>query len=235
MSTAPNPNIHPGVRLTKFFLVLSVFLIVISILAIYSTVAATEYGAKKDETQIASLTHLLKSMDWLNVYNARLIAETVLQAQIDNLNIILQNVNSNHSNVNNNNSLTSIVNNSAANKKSIYNPLTRYESEVLHGGMLHADRSVQGSLANLRYNAEVENSTYEKSIITISETSKFITIYELVTILLIIGAGLCGVSEIAKNKLIGYPGFAVGGVGVTILLLVTLEPSTMVGSQGMFH
>lgn len=235
MSTAPNPNIHAGVRLTKFFLVVSVFLIVISILAIYSTVAATEYGAKKDETQIASLTHLLKSMDWLNDYNARLIAETVLQAQIDNLNITLQNVNSNHTNINNNNSLTSIVNNSAANKKTIYNPLTRYESEVLHGGMLHAERSVEGSLANLRYNAEVENSTYEKSLITISETSKFITIYELVTILLIIGAGLCGISEIAKNKLLAYPGFAVGGVGVTILLLVIFEPSTMVGSQGMFH
>ncbi|MDP9289931.1 MAG: DUF4337 family protein [Thermoproteota archaeon] len=235
MSTAPNPDIHTDVRLTKFFLVVSVFLIVISILAIYSTVAATEYGAKKDETQIASLTHLLKSMDWLNYYDARLIAETVLQAQIDNLNIILQNVNSNHTNINNNNSLTSIVNNSAANKKTIYNPLTRYESEVLHGGMLHADRSVEGSLANLRYNAEVENSTYEKSLITISETSKFITIYELVTILLIIGAGLCGISEIAKNKLLGYPGFAVGGVGVTILLLVILDPSTMVGSQGMFH
>ncbi len=191
--------------------------------------------SKKDEMQIASLTHLLKSMDWLNDYDARLIAETVLQAQIDNLNITLQNVNSNHTNINNNNSLTSIVNNSAANKKTIYNPLTRFESEVLHGGMLHADRSVEGSLANLRYNAEVENSTYEKSLITISETSKFITIYELVTILLIIGAGFCGISEIAKNKLLGYPGFAVGFIGVTILLLVMLDPSTMVGSQGIFH
>jgi hypothetical protein len=91
------------------------------------------------------------------------------------------------------------------------------------------------SLANLRYNAEVENSTYEKSLITISETSKFITIYELITILLIIGAGLCGISEIAKNKLLGYSGFAVGGVGVTILLLLILEPTVIVGSQGMFH
>jgi len=101
--------------------------------------------------------------------------------------------------------------------------------------MLHADRSVEGSLANLRYKAEAENSTYEKTLITISETSKFITIYELVTILLIIGAGLCGIAEIAKNKLLAYPGFAVGGVGVTILLLVTIEPSIMVGSEGMFH
>jgi hypothetical protein len=229
MSIAPNPNIHAGVRLTKFFLVVSIFLIVISILAIYSTVAATEYGAKKDDMQITSLTHLLKSMDWLNDYEAQKIAEQVLQAQIYNLNFTLQSVNSNHTN---NNIPTSIVNSSASNKQSIYNPLTKYKSYI---SKLHADRSVEGSLANLRYNAEVENSTYEKSLITISETSKFITIYELITILLIIGAGLCGISEIAKNKLLGYPGFAVGGVGVTILLLVILDPSTMVGSQGMFH
>jgi len=87
---------------------------------------------------------------------------------------------------------------------------------------------VAGSLANLKYNAETENSTYEKSLITISETSKFITIYELITILLIIGAGLCGISEIAKNKFLGYPGFVVGSVGIIILLLVILEPSTPV-------
>ena len=68
----------------------------------------------------------------------------------------------------------------------------------------------------------------EKSLITISETSKFITIYELITILLIIGAGLCGISEIAKNKFLGYPGFVVGSVGIIILLLVILEPSTPV-------
>src|SRR6266487_4315391 len=220
MSTAPNPSIHAG--LTKFFLVVSIFLIVISVLAIYSTVTATEYGAKKDDMQSASLTHLLKSIYWLNNF------DRTLDAGI-RLNITLQNVNSNHTN---NNIPTSIVNSSAANKQSIYNPLTKYKSYI---SKLHADRTVEGSLANLRYNAEVENSTYEKSLITISETSKFITIYELVTILLIIGAGLCGISEIAKNKLLGYPGFAVGGVGVTILLLVILGPSTMVGSQGMFH
>ncbi|HYT01622.1 MAG TPA: hypothetical protein VEL70_01850 [Candidatus Acidoferrum sp.] len=220
MSTAPNPSIHAG--LTKFFLVVSIFLIVISVLAIYSTVTATEYGAKKDDMQSASLTHLLKSIYWLNNF------DRTLDAGI-RLNITLQNVNSNHTN---NNIPTSIVNSSAANKQSIYNPLTKYKSYI---SKLHADRTVEGSLANLRYNAEVENSTYEKSLITISETSKFITIYELVTILLIIGAGFCGISEIAKNKLLGYPGFAVGFIGVTILLLVMLDPSTMVGSQGIFH
>lgn len=184
--------------------------------------------------RIISLTHLLRSIHWLNEYSRQQIAETVLQAQMDFLNITLQSrPQGNHSiHSNNNNISTSIVNGSTAYKQSIYDPITKYESYI---GRLLADSSVAGSLANLRYNGDVENSTYEKSLVTISETSKFITIYELVTILLIIGAGLCGISEIAKNKLLGYPGFAAGGVGVTILLLVTFLPSTMVGSQGMFH
>jgi hypothetical protein len=75
------------------------------------------------------------------------------------------------------------------------------------------------SLANLRYKVEAENSAYEKSLGNISETSKIITTYELVTVLLIVGAGLGGISEIAKNKMIGYAGLAIGGVGVIILLL----------------
>ena len=142
-------------------------------------------------------------------------------AQIDILNLTLHNVSGNHTN----STPILIVNNSALHKQFISNPITKYESYI---GKLHAERSVVGSLANLKYNAEAENSTYEKSLITISETSKFITIYELITILLIIGAGLCGISEIAKNKFLGYPGFIVGSVGVIILLLVTLEPSTAV-------
>ena len=221
MSLAPAPNNHAPGRLTGFFLAISIFLIVISILAVYSTVAATEYGAKKDDLQIVSLTHLLKSMDWLNDYEQQNIGEKLLLAQIDSLSLTLHNVSGNYTN----NTPTLIVNNSALHKQFISNPITKYESYI---GKLHADRSVVGSLANLKYNAEAENSTYEKSLITISETSKFITIYELITILLIIGAGLCGISEIAKNKFLGYPGFIVGSVGVIILLLVTLEPSTAV-------
>jgi hypothetical protein len=84
---------------------------------------------------------------------------------------------------------------------------------------LHSDKSVEGSLANLQHKVEVENSAYEKSLLNISEASKIITTYELITILLIIGAGLGGTSEITKNKLIGYPGLAVGSVGVIILFL----------------
>jgi hypothetical protein len=97
--------------------------------------------------------------------------------------------------------------------------------------MLHADKSVEGSLANLKNNGEIENSTYERTLTKISEISKFITIYELVTVLLIIGAGLCGISEIAKNKLLGYPGLVIGCFGVLILLLTIASPSTILGSE----
>jgi hypothetical protein len=37
-----------------------------------------------------------------------------------------------------------------------------------------------------------------------------------VTILLIVGAGLAGTSEVTKNKLVAYPGFVIGGGGIII-------------------
>src|SRR5947208_4667633 len=75
--------------LTKFFLIISGFLIAISILAVYSTTVAIEYGAKKDDMQIMSMTHLLKSVDWLNDYEQQKLGERVLQAQIISLQQLL--------------------------------------------------------------------------------------------------------------------------------------------------
>ena len=150
-----------------------------------------------------SLTHLLKSTDWLNDYEEQKLGEKILQAEIDNVNITLQN--------NNNNFSTLDVTHNQANFF-----LHKYRSYI---DTLHANRSVEGSLANLRYNVEAENSAYEKSLGNISETSKIITTYELVTILLIVGAGLGGILEIAKNKMIGYAGLTIGGIGVIMLLL----------------
>ena len=221
MSVASNN--HATLHLTKFFLFISVFLIVISILAVYSTIAATEYGAKKDDLQIVSLTHLLKSMDWLNDYEEQKLGEKILQAQLDNLNVTLQNAKSNLNNMS-----SPIISGSTANKQPIYYSLTKYKSYI---NMLHANKSVKGSLANLKYNEEIENSTYERSLSKISEISKIITIYEFITVLLIIGAGICGISEIAKNKLLGYAGLVIGGFGVIILLLTLSVPSTIMGSQ----
>jgi Domain of unknown function (DUF4337) len=189
-------------------LIVSLFVIVVSILAVYSTTAASEYGLTKDDMQTQSIIHLVKSNDWLNDYEEQKLGEIILQSQIDNMNITLQNNN-------NNNNKNNLSTSNATHKQAIYY-LHKYKSYI---DTLDADKSVEGSLANLRYKAEIENSAYEKSLNNISETSKIITTYELITILLIIGAGLAGISEIAKNKLIGYPGFAVGSAGVIILLL----------------
>ena len=95
--------------------------------------------------------------------------------------------------------------------------------------MTSQDKSVEGSLTNLKYNEEIENSTYGGSLIKISDIWKFITIYELITVLLIIGAGLCGISEIAKNKVLGYPGVIISSIGAIILLLTIFVPSILVG------
>jgi hypothetical protein len=159
--------------------------------------------------QTQSIIHLVKSNDWLNDYEEQRLGEKILQSQIDNVNITLQNNNNNN---NNNNNLST---SNATHKQAIYY-LHKYKSYI---DTLHADKSVEGSLANLRYKAEIENSAYEKSLNNISETSKIITTYELVTILLIVGAALGGTSEVAKNKLVAYPGLVIGTAGVIILLL----------------
>ncbi|MFL6378863.1 MAG: hypothetical protein ACJ72R_15565, partial [Nitrososphaeraceae archaeon] len=104
------------------------------------------------------------------------------------MNISLQN-----NNINNNLSA------SDATHKQANNYLHKYRSYL---DTLHADKSVEGSLANLRYKEEMERSAYEKTLNNISDTSKIITTYELVSILLIVGAGLAGTSEVTKNKLV---------------------------------
>ena len=156
--------------------------------------------------QTQSIIHLVKSNDWLNDYEEQRLGEKILQSQIDNVNITLQNNNNNNNNLSTSN---------ATYKQAIYY-LHKYKSYI---DTLHADKSVEGSLANLRYKAEIENSAYEKSLNNISETSKIITKYDLVTILLIVGAALGGTSEVAKNKLVAYPGLVIGTAGVIILLL----------------
>jgi hypothetical protein len=50
--------------------------------------------------QIQSLTHLVKSNDWLNDYEEQKLGEIILQSQIDNMNITLQNNNAIHNQAN---------------------------------------------------------------------------------------------------------------------------------------
>jgi hypothetical protein len=199
LNPSNNSNNQQPHRPTKFFLVVSLFVIGLSILAVYSTISASEYGLKKDDMHTHAIVHLVKSNDWLNDYEEQKLGEKILQSQIDNGNITLQD--------------TSIA---ATQKQAANNYLHKYRSYI---DTLHADKSVEGSLANLKNKEQIERGEYEKTLNDISETSKVIMTYELVTILLIVGAGLAGTSEVTKNKLVGYPGFAVGGAGIIILLL----------------
>jgi len=72
--------------------------------------------------------------------------------------------------------------------------------------------------------AQTEQKSYEQSAIAAAEYSNFIEAYDFVTILLIIGAGLGGISEIAKNKPLGCASLVVGGFGVIVLLLISFTP-----------
>lgn len=190
-----------------FFLIVTFFIIGVSILAVYTTTLATELGLEKDDLQITSLAHLTKSMDWENDYNEEKIGERILKAQLDNLNITLQ------GNFTKNN-VTEIENNFAM-----------YESHLEN---LEGSVTVNGSLLNLKHKAESEYDSFLQSVDHISDISKKIGMYELTTILLIIAAGLGGVSEISRNKLLGYPAFLIGAVGVIILFMITFMPSILI-------
>ena len=136
----------------------------------------------KDDLQISSLAHLTKAIDWLNDYNEEKIGERILKAQLDSLDIGLLGA-------------PNISNKTGQISQNIDN----YKSHI---NLLDADEKTNGSLLNLKYNADIENNKYFTSLVDIFHVSKILIKYELVTILLIIGTGLGGMSEIARNKLI---------------------------------
>jgi len=190
-----------------FFLIVTFFIIGVSILAVYTTTLATELGLEKDNIQITSLTHLIKSMDWENDYNEEKIGERILKAQLDDLNIRLQS------------------NKTQKNVTELENNLSMYKSHLEY---LKEGVTANGSYLNLKYKAESEYESFLQSADHISDISKIIGIYELITVLLIIAAGLGGVSEIATNKLLGYPAFIIGGIGVILLFMITFFPSKLI-------
>ena len=134
-----NPD-HTHHNLTRFFLIVSLFVMAASIMAVYSTISASEYDLRKDDMHTHAIVHLVKSNDWLNDYEEQRLGEKILQSQIDNVNIILQN--------------------NGTGVKLADNYLNKYKSYI---DTLHADKSVEGSLANLQYKSEIENSEYDKT------------------------------------------------------------------------
>ena len=208
-------NTQSSHSLSGFFLLVTIFIIALSILAICTTIVATEYSIEKDDLQISSLAHLTKAIDWLNDYNEEKIGERILKAQLDSIDIGLLG-----------------APNSSNKTDQISQNIDNYKSHIK---LLDADEKTNGSLLNLKYNADTENNKYITSLVDISHVSKILITYELVTILLIIGTGLGGVSEIARNKLIGYPAFLIGGIGIIILILVIFYPSAIIGPHTTLH
>ena len=212
MSDKPkNREIH---GLSGFFLIVTIFLITVSILAVYTTILATEYGVTKDDMQVSSLVHLTKSIDWFNDYNEEKIGARLLRAQIDNLNLSIQ------------------LSSDNTNKSQFIQNINNYKS---HLNLLEADQNTNGSLLSLKDNAEKENDEFLQALKNISYVSKIIGLYEICTVLLIISAGLGGMSEIARNKLLGYPAFIIGGIGIIILVMVTFLPSILTGTHMTIH
>lgn len=200
---------------SQFFLHITIFIISISLLAIYTTIVVTEYSVTKDDLQISSLAHLVKYIDWENDYNEEKIGERVLKAEIDNLVLGLQ---------------------ATSNNRSIISQITQDISNYnSHIKQLDADENTNGSLLSLKNNAQAENTKLLESISNLSGISKIIGIYELVTILLIIATGLGGMSEIARNKLLGYPAYFIGGIGIIVLILITFVPSALIGPHLKIH
>ena len=117
-----------------FFLIVTFFIIALSILAVYTTTLATEFGLTKDDMQISSLTHLIKSMDWENDYNEEKVGERILKAQLDDLNITL------HSNF------------TKENVAKIENNFAMYKS---HLDILEGIETANGSLLNLKVQSRI--------------------------------------------------------------------------------
>lgn len=198
--------------LSGFFLIITIFIVAVSILAVYTTILATEYGIKKDDLQVASLMHLVRSMDWLNDYNEEKIGERILRAQLDTLNITL------HTNISNTNLNSQLI--------------KKFDNYKSHLRLLDSDEKTNGSLLNLKYSAETENDRFLESLTDISHVSKLIGVYELSTVLLVISAGLSGMSEIARNRLLGYSGLLIGGIGIILVVIISVFPSIAIAIGG---
>jgi hypothetical protein len=203
MGSSSNLEHH---KLTRFFFTISVFITATSVLAVYTTIMTTHYGIKKDDIQAKSITHLVKSQDWWNDYQAHKLREKIFQVEIDNLN----------------NTLNQLPTSTSHQQRILtMQTLSKYQSYL---SKLHANKSITDSLANLANKAQIEQKSYQQSVIAAAEYSNFIEAYDFVTILLIIGVGLGGISEIAKNKPLGYGSLVVGGFGVIVLLLISFTP-----------
>lgn len=192
---------------SKFFFILGVFIASISVLAAYSSTIAANYGGLASGAGAEATRHLVQAEDWWNDYQAHKLREKVWETEIDNLKISLAGQ-----------AIT------AAQRANATSSLAKYQSYV---DTLHADNATTDSLANLAGKAQTEQAQYERLLDTATKDSKYSDKYGFATTMLVIGAGLGGVSNIAKKRLLGYPCFGIGSVGVIMILLVAFAPAAL--------
>ncbi len=184
----------------RFFLILSIFIGVISVLAAYSSITASQLNVTATHSMSEATSHLVNASDWWNDYQAHKLREKVWETQIDNLNVNLASASLND-----------------AQRENVTGLISKYNSYL---DKLHADNSTEDSLANLSVKAKAEEEGYRNSVDRAEEKTSFAEGYEAATTFLVISSGLGGVSNITKRKLLGYPSFGIGAVGIAVFLFV---------------
>jgi hypothetical protein len=202
-----NPAGEPVSPHSRFFFILGVFIASISVLAAYSSTIAANYSGLASGAGAEATRHLVQAEDWWNDYQDHKLREKVWETEIDNLRISLAS--------------PTIAD---AQRANITATIVKYQSYM---DTLHADNSTTDSLANLSGKAQAEQTQYLRLLDTATKDSKYSDKYGFATTMLVIGAGLGGVSNIAKKRLLGYPCFGIGSVGVVMILLITLVPSVL--------
>lgn len=187
----------------RFFFILSIFIAAMSVMAAYSSISASKLNVESNYNMSEAITHLVNSSDWWNDFQAHKLREKVWEIQVDNLN--------------------STMNNPAlgqADKENMQQLLAKYHS---YQNKLY-DKSSKESLVNLSEKATLEETEYKNSLKEANQNSSKAESYEFATTFLVISAGLGGVSNITKKRLLGYPCYAIGAAGIFFLLSVILGP-----------
>lgn len=196
-------------KVDRFVLILSIFIISTSALAIVSATMSSHSIIEKNDRLHKSLVHLSGIVDRWDDYQSHRIREKIFQAQLDYFNTTLH-------------QQTTPLN---KHDQVMYNQMVSKYKSLLD--KLHKDKSVKDSIAYLNESAMNENKLFNQSSREFTQSSGIIGLYDFTTILLIIGASLAGVAELASDKRLAISGFVVGGFGTIIFILSMLVPEMM--------
>ncbi|HEY6537064.1 MAG TPA: DUF4337 family protein [Candidatus Nitrosocosmicus sp.] len=197
-------------KVDKFILFLSIFIISTSTLAIVSAIMSSHSTIEKNDLLHKSLVHLSNSVDRWDNYQSHKVREKIFQAQLDYFNTTLH-------------QQTTPLN---KHDQVMYSQMVSKYKSLLD--KLYTNKSINNSLTNLNDAAMNENKSFNQFSNEFTQSSGSIELYDFTTILLIIGASLAGVAELASDKRLAISGFVVGGFGIIIFILSVLAPETTI-------